>query len=415
MKQTDVVIIGGGQAGLAMSWHLGVRGIEHVVLERGRVAERWRSERWDSLHLLTPRWQGRLPGWAYRGPEPDGFMARTEVTDYLEAYARSFSAPVHTGVAVTAVERARPGFRVDTTAGAWHAASVVIATGHCDVANIPPVAASLTPDVVQVVPTGYRNPGALPAGGVLVVGASSTGIQLASEIARSGRPVTLAVGGHTRLPRQYRGLDIMAWLDAMGVLSESADEVWDIAASREEPSLQLIGDDGHHALDLGVLQAEGVRVVGRVVGIAERRVSLASDLGASVEHAETKMHHLLDRVDRFIEARGLGGVLPESGRPPRVPVPETPSAIDLGTAGIRTVLWATGYRREYPWLRVPVLDGDGELRHDGGITPEPGLYALGLYFMRRRNSSFLDGVGADAADLADDIERRLARRRRTAA
>jgi putative flavoprotein involved in K+ transport len=415
MEQTEVVIIGGGQAGLAMSWHLAARSIEHVVFERGRVAERWRSERWDSLNLLTPRWQSRLPGWSYRGPAPDGFMTRVEVTDYLESYARSFAAPLLTGVAVTAVERARPGFRVDTTAGAWRAPCVVIATGHCDRASVPVVAYSLASDVVQVVPTEYRNPGQLPGGGVLVVGASSSGIQLASEIARSGRDVTLAVGGHTRLPREYRGRDIMAWLDVMGVLTETIDEVHDVAASREEPSLQLIGDDGHHSLDLGVLQAEGVHVVGRVVGIDQRQVTLGNDLAESIEHAETKMHHVLDRVDRFIEARGLAGPFPETGRPSRVPAPEGPSTIDLAQAGIRTVLWATGYRREYPWLRVPVLDGRGELRHDGGITPEPGLYALGLYFMRRRNSSFLDGVGADAAELAADIERRLTRRRRTAA
>jgi len=415
MTQTDVVIIGGGQAGLAMSWHLGARGIEHVVLERGRVGERWRSERWDSLHLLTPRWQSRLPGWAYRGPDPDGFMTRAEVTHYLEAYARSFSAPVRIGVTVTAVERARPGFRVETTAGVWRARCVVIATGHCDRASVPSIATTLAPDVTQIVPTSYRNPASVPEGGVLVVGASSSGIQLASEIARSHRPVTLAVGAHTRLPRQYRGLDIMAWLDAMGVLSETTAEVKDIAASREEPSLQLIGDDGHHSLDLGVLQAEGVRVVGRVVAIDQRRVSLASDLAASVDHAEGKMHHILDRIDRFIEAKGLAAIFPDSSRPPRVSVPAAPSTIDLAHAGIRSVLWATGYRREYPWLRVPVLDERGELRHEGGITPEPGLYVIGLYFMRRRNSSFLDGVGADAADLAHEIEHGLARRRRSAA
>jgi putative flavoprotein involved in K+ transport len=207
----------------------------------------------------------------------------------------------------------------------------------------------------------------------------------------------------------------MAWLDAMGVLSETAGEVWDIEASRDEPSLQLIGDDGHHSLDLGVLQEEGVRIVGRMVGVDQRQVSFADDLAASIDHAETKMHRLLDRVDQFIEMRGLRQAFPDTGRPRRVPVPEAPSVLDLAAAGVRTVLWATGYYREYPWLRVPVLDERGELRHDGGITPEPGLYALGLYFMRRRNSSFLDGVGADAAELVDDVEHRMARRCRTAA
>ena len=415
MNRADVIVIGGGQAGLAMSWHLTARGVDHAVLERGHVAERWRSERWDSLHLLTPRWQSRLPGWSYRGPDPDGFMASAEVVRYLEDYSRSFSAPVHTGVAVEAVDGVPGGFRVATSAGSWRAASVVIATGHCDRTSVPPIAAGLPPDVAQVLPTGYRHPGQLPDGPVLVVGASSTGIQLASEIERSGRHVTLAAGGHTRIPRTYRGLDIMAWLDAMGVLSESADQVFDLAASRDEPSLQLIGDDGHQSLDLGVLQRQGVRVVGRVTGVSGRRLTLADDLAASIEHAETKMHHLLDRVDRFIESRGLGDSLPSADRPRPVPVPRAPQAIDLGQAGIRTIVWATGYRREYRWLHVPVLDHRGELRHEGGITPEPGLYALGLYFMRRRNSNFLDGVGADAAELADHVTRWLDRRRRAAA
>jgi putative flavoprotein involved in K+ transport len=415
MQRTDVIVIGGGHAGLAMSRHLADRGIGHAILERGRVAERWRSERWDSLHLLTPRWQSRLPHWSYRGPDPDGFMTMSEVVEYLEGYSRSFSAPVHTGVTVNAVERDRAGFRVETTAGVWHAANVVIATGYCDRASVPPAAAALAPDIAQIVPTRYRHPGQLPDGPVLMVGASATGIQLASEIHRSGRPVTLAVGGHTRTPRQYRGRDIMAWLDEMGVLSEATSQVRDLETSRAEPSLQLVGDDGHRSLDLGVLQQQGVRIVGRMLGASGRHVALADDLAASIAHAEAKMQHLLDRVDGFIESSAPGGVFPEANRPRPVPVPDAPRAIDLAAAGIRTVVWATGYRRDYPWLRVPVLDGRGELQHDGGITPEPGLYALGLYFMRRRNSSFLDGVGADAADLAEHIERRLARRPRAAA
>jgi putative flavoprotein involved in K+ transport len=415
MTHTDVIVIGAGQAGLAMSRHLVDRGIDHVVLERGRVAERWRSERWDSLHLLTPRWQSRLPGWSYLGPDPDGYMTRTDVTRYLEDYARSFSAPLHTGATVEAVERDELGFRVETTAGAWRAGSVVIAAGHCDRATVPPFADALAPDVAQVVPTAYRHPGQLADGPVLVVGASSTGIQLASEIAQSGRDVTLAVGGHTRLPRQYRGLDIMAWLDTMGVLTETAGDVRDVAASREEPSLQLIGDEGHRSLDLGVLQAAGVRIVGRVLDVRGRQVSLADDLAASIAHAEAKMHRLLDRVDRFIETTGMARSFPEADRPGPVPVPASPATLDLGREGIRTVLWATGYRREYSWLRVPVLDDRGELRHEGGITPVPGLYALGLYFMRRRNSSFLDGVGTDAGELAHHIQHRLRRRRPVAA
>ncbi len=411
MKRTDTIIIGGGQAGLVMSHSLAGRGIDHVILERGRVAERWHSERWDSLRMLTPRWQSRLPGWSYRGPDPDGFMSKQEVITYLDDYARSFTAPVHTGVTVDAVERDPAGFRVQTDAGVWRAPNVVVATGHCDRPHVPPMAAALAPRISQVAPSRYRRPEYLRHGGVLVVGASATGVQLAAEIARSGRPVTLAAGRHTRLPRRYRGRDIMAWFDAMGVLREGTGQAWDIEASRRQPSLQLVGSDDHRSLDLGVLQELGVRVAGRMIGAFGHRVYLADDLAESVHRAEMKMHEQLDRVDRYVTDHGLESVVAAPERPSRVRVPDAPRVLDLAADGIQTVVWATGYRREYPWLRVPVLDARGEIRHEGGITSEPGLYALGLFYMRRRNSSFLDGVGADAADLADHIVQRLAHKR----
>jgi len=409
VKRTNTIIIGGGQAGLAMSRRLVERGVDHAILERGRVAERWRSERWDSLRLLTPRWQSRLPGWSYGGPAPDGFMTKSEVIEYLEGYARSFDTPLHTGVTVISVELELDCFKVTTDCCVWRAANVVIATGECDRPYIPPMAADFPVRIAQVAPTRYRNPEQLPGGGVLVVGASATGIQLASEIARSGRPVTLAVGRHIRLPRSYRGRDIMAWFDAIGLLSEPASQVWDINASRRQPSLQLIGAEDRRSLDLNILQEQGVRVAGRVIGAEGGHVYLADDLAATIERAEVKMHEQLDRVDSFIARSGLSAEFPAEERPRRVRIPEAPSMLNLEAEGISAVLWATGYRREYPWLRVPVLDANGELRHDGGVTPQPGLYALGLRFMRRRNSSFLDGVGADAEELAERIVNRTAR------
>jgi putative flavoprotein involved in K+ transport len=309
------------------------------------------------------------------------------------------------------VERDLEGFCVRTDAGEWRTRNVVIATGHCDLPEVPVIASTLAPDIAQVVPTSYRHPGQLRDGGVLVVGASATGIQLASEIARSGRAVTLAVGRHTRLPRRYRGRDIMEWLDVMGVLTETTGQVWNLAASRAQPSLQLIGSDDHRSLDLDMLRAQGVRLAGRMIGSFGQRAYFAKDLVDSIAHAEVKMHEQLDRVDDYIERMQLGTDFPGDDRPHRVPVPVTPGMIDLAAEGIDTVLWATGYRREYPWLRVPVLDARGEIEHTGGITAEPGLYALGLQFMRRRNSSFLDGVGADAAELADHIVHRMARHR----
>lgn len=411
MKRTDVVVIGGGQAGLAASRCLAARGLDHVVLERGRLAERWRSERWDSLRLLTPRWQSRLPGFSYRGPEPDGFMSRREVIGYLEAYASSFAAPVEDGVAVRAVERDGDGYRVTADRGTWRAESVIVATGHCDRPHVPALAAGLPADVVQLVPTRYRNPDLLPAGGVLVVGASATGIQLADEIHRSGRPVTLAVGRHVRLPRRYRGRDVMAWLDATGFLDEGAEAVADLEAARRQPSLQLVGRPDHRTLDLGVLHDAGVRLVGRIRGIEGGRVLLAADLAETLAAAERRLARLLGRIDAHVARIGPAGAVPPADPlRPIAPPAAAPTALDLRAEGIRTVIWATGYRRSYPWLRVPVLDERGEIRHVGGITPAPGLYVLGLQFLRRRNSSFLDGVGQDAAVLVDHLAGRLARR-----
>lgn len=411
MHRTEVVVVGGGQAGLAMSRSLADRGIAHVVLERGRVAERWRSQRWDSLRLLTPRWQARLPGWSYRGAEPEGFMTRHEVVQYLDDYARSFAAPVETGVTVTAVEREDAGFRVTTDRGVWGASAVVVATGHCDVPFVPAVAAGLPRDVVQVVPTRYRSPAQLPSGGVLVAGASATGVQLAAELQRSGRQVTLAVGKHVRMPRRYRGRDIQWWLDAAGIWDERWDAVPDLEAARRAPSLQLVGTDDHRTLDLGALLALGVRLAGRVEGMDGRRVVLADDLAATVAAADARLATLLGRIDAHVERTRLA--VPPRERAAPIPVPRAPAAIDLRAEGIRTVVWATGYRRSYPWLRVPVLDRRGEIVHQGGVTPEPGLYVLGLQFLRHRNSSFLDGVGRDAlalaAHLTDHLERRQPR------
>jgi putative flavoprotein involved in K+ transport len=409
MKHTDTIIIGGGQAGLAMSRCLSDHSIAHVILERGRVAEAWRSERWDSLRLLTPNWQSRLPGFRYQGPDPDGYMTMPEVVDYLESYSRSFAAPVETGTTVTALERAAVGYRVETNRGVFCAGSVVIATGDCAVPFVPDLGSPLPTDVVQIVPSRYRNPSQLPDGGVLVVGASASGIQLADEIHRSGRPVTLSVGRHTRLPRRYRGKDILWWLDQMGVLDETMDEVFDIGISRRQPSLQLVGRPDHNSLDLPLLQQQGVRLLGRAVAVEGTTFSFADDLIAYTAAADVKLARLLTRIDDFVVRAGLAGKVGEAE--PFVPFlwPEpAPTVLDLRAAGITTVLWATGFHPSYPWLKVPILDDRGEIRHRGGITPAPGLYVLGLRFLRRRKSNFIDGVGQDALELAEHIARRLA-------
>jgi putative flavoprotein involved in K+ transport len=412
MRRIDTVIIGGGQAGLAMSRCLRDRGVDHLVFERGRVAERWRSERWDSLRLLTPNWQSRLPGFRYEGPDPDGYMTMGEVVEYLERYARSFDAPVETATTVTAVERGRPGFVVTTDRGDWHTRHVVIATGHCDVPLVPAMAAALADDIVQFVPTAYRNPRELPAGGVLVVGASASGIQLADEIHESGRRVTLAVGRHTRLPRTYRGKDILWWFDAMGIFDDTADRVYDIELSRRQTSLQLVGRPDRASLDLPALERRGVRLMGRMLAVEGQHVTFADDLVAYTAAADVRLAQLLARIDAFVHAVGLAGAVgdPEPFSPFMWPAP-APAHLDLRAAGIRSVVWATGFRRDYSWLKVPILNERREIRHQGGITPEPGLVVLGLHFLRRRKSSFIDGVGDDARLLADELAGRNAGRR----
>jgi putative flavoprotein involved in K+ transport len=406
VRHTTTVIIGAGQAGLAMSHCLSDVGIEHVVLERGKVAERWRRQSWDSLHLLTPNWMTRLPGFQYDGNERDGFMPAPALVTFLERYADSSRAPVVTDTTVHSVERWGDRFRVVTDSDRWSSESVVVATGYCELPAVPAASSALAPSITQIVPADYRRPEQLPAGGVFVVGASSTGVQLADEIQRSGRQVTVAVGRHTRLPRRYRGRDIFWWLDQLGFLSRTADSVHSIEMSRRQPSLQLVGRPDHSSLDLGTLHRGGVRLVGRLLEGDGHRVRLADDLRATTAAADIKMADILSRIDQHIEQTGADGPPPESFQPTRSLASDVPDRLDLKAEGINTVIWATGYRRAYPWLHVPaVLDSQGEIRHQNGFTPVFGLYVLGLNFQRRRNSSFIDGVGGDALIIAQQIAR----------
>ncbi|MDX1390662.1 MAG: NAD(P)-binding domain-containing protein, partial [Acidobacteriota bacterium] len=334
-----------------------------------------------------------------------------EVIDFLERNRRSFDAPVEEATTVLSVSRSGGGFRIDTDRGTWEAPTAVIATGQCDIPLIPDFGSRLSPDVTQIVPSKYRNPEELPEGGVLVVGAAASGIQLAEEIHLSGRPVTLAVGRHTRLPRLYRGKDILWWFDQMGIFDETLEKVHDAERSRSQPSLQLVGRPDKGSIDLITLQDVGVKLAGKVIGAEADKVFFADDLVAYTARADVKLARLLKRIDDYVVATGLTGDVgpPEPFIPFFWPAPG-PESIDLRAEGIRTVLWATGFRRSYPWLKLPVVDGRGEIRHDGGVTPEAGLYVLGLQFLRRRNSNFIDGVGADAMSLAEHIADRLGRR-----
>lgn len=417
----DVVVVGAGHSGLAMSSCLSEQSIDHVVLERGEVANSWRRERWDSLRLLTPNWQSRLPGYRYAGAEPDGYMTMPEVIDFIDAYARIVGAPVRTGTTVTSVCAADEGYVVATDRGSWRCRAVVIASGAHASPAVPSFAAALPARVRTLTPKEYRNPGQLEASGVLIVGASATGLQLADEIHRSGRPVTLAVGEHIRMPRVYRGLDIQWWLDALGILDERYDEVDDIVRARRVPSPQLIGSPQRATLDLNALIERGVRVVGRLVGIDGGRLQFSGSLSHHCAMADLKLSRLLDRIDAWVEridpwsehteARAgrndpraqCGGRRAAATAPERFPVTRVEDSprltLDLERERIETVVWATGFKPDYSWLQVSALDSKKRLRHDGGIVAVPGFYVLGLNFMRRRKSSFIHGAEDDARDL----------------
>jgi putative flavoprotein involved in K+ transport len=409
MHTFDTVIVGAGHAGLAVSHLLARAGRDHVVLDRGRLAESWRTERWDSLHLLTPNWMTRLPGLDYTGPDPEGYMPAGQLVSHLEAYAMSFKAPVLTGTTVLEVTRSGDCYRVHTDRGTWNAVSVVIATGPWGRPNLPGSVEALDPDLHVLTASRYRNPAQLPAGGVLVVGASSTGVQLADELARAGREVVLAVGRHTRTPRRYRGMDIFWWLERTGRLARTIDQLRDPESARREPSLQLVGR-GEPArfpadLDLGTLQGLGVRLTGRVASFDGPRVQLEDDLEHNVNAAEQRMLRVLDSVDHHIDASGLTAEVWPVVRPRPVTVARAPQGIDLRAEGIGTVLFATGYRPHHPWLHVPVTAPDGSIRQRRGVTPAPGMYVVGQRFQHRRDSAMIAGARHDARAVVDHLSR----------
>lgn len=399
MNYVTTVIVGAGQAGLAMSRELSRLGVEHLILERGSVANAWRTDRWDSLRLLTPNWANGLPGAPYWGPDPHGYMPIGKLISKLEGYADRIGAPIQGQTEVTRVSRSAKGFLVETSQGQIACASVVLASGACTVPKIPAVADDLPTGLFQTTPSAYKRPGDLPDGGVLVVGASASGVQLAREIQASGRRVTLAVGWHTRLPRTYRGRDIEWWLDAIGVLDDRYDAIADLERARRIPSPQLTG--GSDPVHLNALQAQGIKIVGRLAGIRDGRALFSGGLANACASADLKMYRLLDDIDNWVAERGLEEGVSPPYRPVPTHLPSTPTLdCSLTDGGIRSVLWATGYRPDFSWLDMPVFDARGRLRHRGGVVDAPGLYAMGLTFMRRRRSHQISGVGNDAKELA---------------
>jgi len=400
----DVVVIGAGHAGLATSYCLSERSIEHVVLERGEVANSWRKERWDSLTLLTPNWQSTLPGFRYSGDDPDGFMSMPEVIRFISDYADFSAAPVRTNTAVTSVRLNGDGYQVTTNEGTWRCRSLVIASGACNVAVTPAVADAIPATINTLTPHEYHGPEQIEAGGVLVVGASATGMQLADEIQRAGHDITIAVGEHVRMPRTYRGRDIQFWLDAAGILNERYDEVDDIVRARRLPSPQLVGAHEPAMLDLNNLTDNGAKLVGRLMGVRDGVAQFSGSLRNVCALADLKMHRMLDTMDEWAATSPQASQFEAIERYERTRVDASADlTLSLKDGAIRTIVWATGFRPDYSWLDVPVLDRKGRIRHDGGVAESPGMYVVGLPVLRRRKSSFIHGTEDDVRDLTSHL------------
>jgi putative flavoprotein involved in K+ transport len=402
---TDVVVIGAGHAGLAASFHLTRMEVPHVVLERGEVANAWRERKWDSLRLLTPNWQTQLPGFRYTGKDPDGYMRSTELVTLLEDYAARYAAPVHTRTEVISVRRVHDLYRIRTNRGEWRARAVILASGACNKAVVPKLAADLPQDIEQLTALDYRSPAQLQSGGVLIVGASATGMQFADEISQAGFDVTIAVGEHVRMPRHYRGSDILFWMDRCGILAEDYKAVEDLTRARRLPSSQLVGSHDQPILDLNHLRAQGVHIAGRLMGVNGSNAQFSGSLGNVCALADLKMKRLLRSIDAFVAD---DAAVPPAESFADTKVDTSPLLLKkLGGNSIRTVIWATGFRPDYSWLDVPVLDRKGQIKHDGGVVASPGMYVLGLPMMRTRKSSFIFGAQDDAATITDHLNNYL--------
>jgi putative flavoprotein involved in K+ transport len=411
LESITTVVIGAGHAGLAASHFLSERAIDHIVLERGEVANSWRRERWDSLRLLTPNWQSRLPGHRYDGPDPDGYMTMGEVVEFIDRFAALTRAPVRTDTTVTSVRRTDDGYHVTTNRGEIACRTVVIASGACNQPAVPALRQAIPDAVEQITPFNYRGPDQLPDGGVLVVGASATGVQLAAELQRSGRPVILSTGEHVRLPRTYRGRDVLWWMDVAGVWDQRYDEVPDLTRARRLASPQLAGTPERATLDINALTAMGVELVGRSATVRNGEMLFSGGLRNVIALADLKMDRLLSTFDTWAHTSGNDSDVkpPERFEPTRVPA-STRLRLDLLSGEIRTIVWATGFRPDYTWLTVPAVDEKGHLTHDGGILDSPGLYTLGLPVLRRRKSTFIHGIEDDAREVIDHLTRYLAAR-----
>lgn len=400
--KTDTLVIGAGQAGVAMSEHLTRLGIDHLVLEKKRIAEAWRTGRWDSLVANGPAWHDRFPGMTFPGMKADDFVPKEQVADYFVAYAKKFNAPIRTGVEVKSVTRnqGKPGFTVETSEGVIEALRVVAATGPFQTPVIPAIA-PVGDTLHQLHSAHYFNPQQLPEGGVLVVGAGSSGVQIADELQRAGREVYLSVGPHDRPPRAYRQRDFCWWLGVLGL--------WDAAASqpgKEHVTIAVSGARGGHTVDFRALAQQGIKLVGLTRAFSDGAVTFQPDLAENIARGDENYLSLLDAADAWVARNGLD--LPEEPQareflPDPACVTEPILQLDLAAAGIKTIIWATGYKADYSWLKVDAFDGNHKPQHQRGVSSEAGVYFLGLPWLSRRGSTFIWGVWHDAKYIADHI------------
>ena len=401
-EQVETIIIGAGQAGLVMSWHLSQRGCEHLVLERARIAERWRTQRWDSLYFQFPNWGLELPGHPpYAGGPPDAFAHRSEVWGFLEEYAAAIRAPLRCGVEVTALRGdENNGYTLFTPHGTLRARSVVVATGPYQRARIPPLHRGLPPSVRQVHAGDYRNPTSLPEGAVVVVGSGASGCQIADELVEAGRRVYLCVGRHQRVPRRYRGRDAFWWRRELGMLDQTAAEV---PPEHRLPPPLVTGVHGGYDVDLCQSAARGLSLLGHLQGIDDGRMHFADDLDAQLRAGDRSLDEFLVLVDQHVERNGLDVPLaPERAEPSPSPI-ISPTQLDVRGERIGSVVWATGYHLDFAWVELSVFNAAGEPIHTRGVTALEGLYFLGLPWLYKRKSTFLAGVGEDARFIADAI------------
>jgi putative flavoprotein involved in K+ transport len=406
--RSAVAVIGGGQAGLSVSWYLACSGIDHVVFERERAGCTWQAERWDSFCLVTPNWQCQLPGFPYRGPDPHGFMLREEIIDYIDAFVASFNPPLLEGVNVRHLRRdSQHGFILDTTEGIYVADQVVIATGGYQIPFIPRCAERLPGDILQISSARYRNPAQLPEGAILVVGSGQSGCQIAEDLHLAGRNVHLCVGDAPRVARRYRGKDVVEWLHLMGYYELPVHEHPLREGVRDRTNHYVTGRDGGRDIDLRQRAVEGMELYGRLLDVNGDCLALDDDLALRLDQADQVSESIKSSIDNFIAKKGISAPEENRYRPIWVPQSERPQ-FDYRAVGITSIVWCIGFRTDYSWVDLPVFNGRGHPSHVRGVTPVPGAYFLGLPWLYTWGSGRFSGVARDAEYLAEHIKARVA-------